>query len=340
MMTQYGWNLSRETAMRIGQPAAVFLALLLALWFVRRLLLRRVFRLSAGPESLAQVVADTLRIPSMLWSIAAALHYALRVSELPEKYTDRVANAIVIFIVLSLCLVAASVLVRMSAVFGRRRGVAFAGSGLARTLIQVLVFTLGAAFLLMLFDKQITPILTALGVTGLAFALALQDTLANFFAGIHIVLEQPVSVGDAIRLSENEEGVVTDIGWRTTRIRTGHNTVIVVPNTKITSGILTNYNLPDPRMGVEIPVMIAQDADPDLAARLALEEALATAGVLPEPEPRVAFTPGFLPTHLEFKLTFSVADFGHQGPVSSEVRLRILRRLRREGVALPRVEPR
>ena len=77
----------------------------------------------------------------------------------------------------------------------------------------------------------------ALGVGGLA--LDVQDTLANFFAGMHILLEEPISVGHAIRLSETDEGVVTDIGWRTTRLRTGRNNIIVIPHTKIASILLT-----------------------------------------------------------------------------------------------------
>ncbi|MBI3472498.1 MAG: mechanosensitive ion channel family protein, partial [Candidatus Solibacter usitatus] len=302
------------------------------------LVLRALYRRAAGARSPAYLVAETLRLPSVLWSLAAALHFALQVSEAPEKYTHRAAQVIVVFLVVSLCMVAATVSVRMFALYGQRKGMVVAASGLARTLIRVLVFTVGAVFLLWFFGKQVTGVLAALGVGGLAFALALQDTLANFFAGIHILVEEPISVGNAIRLSEKEEGVVTDIGWRTTRVRTARNNVIVVPNTKITSGILTNYSLPEARVGLEVPVLAAHEADPDLVLRIALEEVRGTPGVLPDPAPNVLFVPGFLPTHLEFKAVFAVADFAQQGPVGSEVRLRILRRLRAEGVPLPRVE--
>jgi small-conductance mechanosensitive channel len=232
-------------------------------------------------------------------------------------------------------MVVASASVRALAAHGRRRGIALALSGMASTLIRIFVFTLGLTALLRLYQVNIAPLLAALGVGGLAVALALQDTLANFFAGIHILIEEPIALGSFIRLSTGDEGVVTDIGWRTTRVRNGASNVVVIPNTKITSGILINYNLPDPRVAAEVAVMVGYDADLDRVRRIALAEAQACDGVLDTPAPFVLFNPGLLPTHLQFTVTFTVADFGQKGPVQSEVRLRIYRRLREEGVPLP-----
>ena len=68
---------------------------------------------------------------------------------------------------------------------------------------------------------SIAPILTALGVGGLAVALALQDTLSNLFAGFYVAVAGQVRLGDYIvKLDTGEEGYVTDISWRTTTIRT------------------------------------------------------------------------------------------------------------------------
>src|SRR6185503_18875800 len=145
-------------------------------------------------------------------------------------------------------------------------------SGLARTLIRVFIFTCGALVLLRIYNVNITPVLTALGVGGLAVALALQDTLANFFAGIHILIEEPIALGNSIRLSSGEEGVVTDIGWRTTRVRDGANNLFVIPNTKITSGILVNHSLPEMRQMVDVAVMVGLEADLDQVRRIGLEE--------------------------------------------------------------------
>jgi small-conductance mechanosensitive channel len=189
--------------------------------------------------------------------------------------------------------------------------------------------------LLAYLNIPITPMVTFLGVGGLAAALALQDTLANFFAGIHILVEKPIFVGDLIRLESGQEGTVTDIGWRTTRVRTGSNDMVVVPNTKITSGILVNYSLPDPRAVVEIPVLVAHEAEPEQVRRIALEEAVVE-GVLEQPAPVVLCDPGVLPTHLQFKLLVNIQNRSEQGRIQSEIRLRLLERFRAQGVPLPK----
>jgi small-conductance mechanosensitive channel len=83
----------------------------------------------------------------------------------------------------------------------------------------VVVFAVGVLVLLSALGLQITPVLTALGVGGLAVALALQDTLANLFAGLHLLADKPIRVGDYVKVGDAAEGFVIDIGWRSTRIR-------------------------------------------------------------------------------------------------------------------------
>jgi small-conductance mechanosensitive channel len=339
MMTQQ-WTWPWETrVMQVAQPLAAFLIALLAILLLRHFTLGTLYR-RLPQDSLRRVMVDTVRFPSLLWGIAAAVQIALEMSIVPDRYVGRAATAIIAFVIVSFSMVLASALVRTLALHGRRKGIALALSGLSRTLIRVAIFSLGAIALLRLYNVNVTPLLTALGVGGLAVALALQDTLANFFAGIHILIEEPIAVGNAIRLSDNEEGVVTDIGWRTTRLRTGKNNIVVIPNTKITSGILTNFSVPEMRIGVEIPVMIAHEADAELVSQMALQEIQSADGVLGIPEPKVFFNPGVLVTHTQLTAVFSVADFTRQGPVASDVRLRIYRRLRVEGVPLPYVASR
>ncbi|MGH9658995.1 MAG: mechanosensitive ion channel family protein, partial [Bryobacteraceae bacterium] len=146
--------------------------------------------------------------------------------------------------------------------------------------------------------------------------------------------------GHWIKFADNEEGVVTDIGWRTTRVRNGRNSIVVIPNTKITSGVLTNYSLPEKRMQVEMPILAAYEADADAISKLAVDEAVRTPGVLAQPAPKVWFNPGFLPTHMQLTLMFSVAEFTEQGPALSTLRHRLHKRMREEGIPMPRVEPR
>jgi small-conductance mechanosensitive channel len=324
-----------KQALTFFVPLSVFLISLILLLVGRRYLLAWVRGRADGKRRLAHVTLELLRLPSALWCLAGALAIALEFAEIPPVPAAWTHHAIFLFLVLSLSLVVSAIFVRAFTLFGQDRGIAFAQSGLSRALIHLIVFFVGALFLLRHFNLTITPLLTALGVGGLAVALALQDTLANFFAGIHILLEAPISVGEIIRLSSGEEGVVSDIGWRTTRVATGTNTIIVIPNTKITSSILTNFNMPDVRVVAEIPILTGLTANPDQVMALAREEAIQTPGVLADPPPAIFFDPGITPTHLQFKLTAWLHGKLGAGLIQSEIRLRVWRRFEAEGVPLP-----
>jgi small-conductance mechanosensitive channel len=251
------WLQDEKLFWRVTQPALVFLAALAVTLLLRRLLLSRL-RSRARSSSYAAVFLDTIRLPSLLWCLAAAVELSLRFVELSTRQSRWASDAIVAFLIVSFSLAAASIAVRTIAAYGERQGMPFAVAGLTRTLTRVLVLATGLMTLLAYLNISITPMLTALGIGGLAVALALQDTLANFFAGLHILVERPIFVGDFIRLESGQEGVVTDIGWRTTRVRTLSSNMVVAPNTKITSGTLVNYSLPDPGGDMaELPILLA-----------------------------------------------------------------------------------
>jgi len=337
-MGRTSWLVEEKKLLAIVEPLATFAIALLAVLVVRHLLLRWIRRRAAGPKSFAPVFLKTIGLPSVLWCLAAAVAISLRFVELTPRQMQWADASIVVFLIVSLSLVAASIAVRMITLYGEQQGMPFLVAGLSRTLTRGLVLAIGAMSLLAYLNVSITPLLTALGVGGLALALALQDTLANFFAGIHILVERPILVGDLIRLESGQEGTVTDIGWRTTRLRSGANDIVVIPNTKITSGILVNYSLPDLRSVVEIPVLVAQEADPEQVSRIVSEEAAGVDGVLEQPPPVVLCDPGVLPTHLQFKLLINIESRLQQGRIQSEIRLRLLRRFREEGVPLPELE--
>jgi small-conductance mechanosensitive channel len=186
---------------------------------------------------------------------------------------------------------------------------------------------------------SITPVLTALGVGGLAVALALQETLSNFFAGIHLLIEQPIRVGDFIKLESGQEGYVADIGWRTTRIRMLPNNMVILPNSKLTQSIVTNYYLPEPRMALLLPISVSCKADPERIEHILVEEATLALGQIPgllaEPAPFVRFIPGFGESSLDFTLICQVREFTDQYLAQHELRKRILKRFRSDGIEIP-----
>ncbi len=320
------------------EAGVLFLTAALVTLTLRYLLLRAMSRITQ-PDSPGYIAFHSLRLPSALWCLAASLTFTLHFSDLSGKAAKWVAGSSFTFLVISMCVVTSQLVVRIWTLAAASRGLRFAVSGVSKAVIHVFILLLGSTALLRYFDISITPVLTALGVGGLAVALALRDTLANFFAGVHILVEAPLSIGDFIRLASGEEGTVTDIGWRTTRILTGSNNTILIPNEKITSSILTNYAMPDHKMTTDVAVLTAFDVDVGRVIRIATEEARQVANVRPDFEPVVLFDPGVTPTHLQFKVIVQINDRIQAGGVQSELRLRIFQRLQREGIPLPVIDP-
>jgi small-conductance mechanosensitive channel len=173
---------------------------------------------------------------------------------------------------------------RMAAGFVRMYAEAAEGTAASSTifvnLTRIAVVILGALVILNALSISITPLLTALGVGGLAVALALQDTLGNLFAGIQIIAGKQIRPGDYIELASGQAGYVEDIAWRYTTVRKLSNNLIVVPNSTLATTIVTNYQLPAEELSVLMDVGVAYGTDLELAERIAKEVAAETVAAL------------------------------------------------------------
>ena len=220
------------------------------------------------------------------------------------KFTTWTPEALLVLFIFSLTLMCVRIAGDMVRFYGDQIPGATPVSTLTQTLAQLGVVILGFLIILNQLHVSIAPILTALGVGGLAVALALQDTLSNLFAGFYVAVAGQVRLGDYIKLDTGEEGYVTDISWRTTTIRTLGSSLIIVPNSKLAKAVVTNYHLPEKRISSQVQVNVSYDSDPDKVERVLLEIGTAAAkdipGMLAEPAPSVAFDPGFGESSLGF----------------------------------------
>ena len=132
---------------------------------------------------------------------------------------------------------------------------------LLRRVSVVLIYGLGALLILDLLDINISPLITGLGIGGIAVALALQPTLANLFAGTYVMTEGVISPGDYIALEGGITGYVVEVGWRSTRIRTWQNNLVIVPNNKFAETIITNFQRPVPAVNVWLTCGVSYDSD-------------------------------------------------------------------------------
>lgn len=137
------------------------------------------------------------------------------------------------------------------------------------------IYLIAAIVVLNRLNIEITPFIATLGIGGLAVGLALQNTLSNFFAGLHIISDEPVKVGDYIELQGTADvaGTVEDIGWRSTRIKTPSNNVIIIPNSKLADSIIINDTLHDKEMSFVVRCGVSYDSDLDKVEKAAVEVA-------------------------------------------------------------------
>jgi len=148
-----------------------------------------------------------------------------------------------------------------------------------------------------------------------------------------------VRLGDYIKLESGEEGFVVERGWRSTRIKALSNNTIVVPNAKLASAIVTNFSLPDPHMSLLIPISVNLNSDPQQVENVLVDEANraleAVPGLLSDSAPFVRLIPGFGQFSLDFTLICGVRNYVDQYLVQHELRKRIHKRFRREGIEFP-----
>ncbi len=160
--------------------------------------------------------------------------------------------------------------------YGVRYATTRADSGsaiLIRKICAAVFAVLAGITVLNQFDIEIGPILASLGVAGLAVALALQDTLSNYFSGIIIAVDKPVRPGDYVVLDGGLEGFVESVGWRTTRIRPFRESMIIVPNSKLANSIVTNNDYPQSPIRLYLPCGVAYGSDLEQVEAVALEVA-------------------------------------------------------------------
>jgi small-conductance mechanosensitive channel len=322
-------------------PGVTALAVTLTALIFRSALLRTLRRW-LGPTNALQVLLAAVRFPSMLWCVVFGLFVAIQTIDpalLPRRLAVQLNVLLEAAVILSATFTVAAVLGTLVAAAGERRALGVGVTGLARAAVRVFVLVIGGLILLDVLGVQITPLLTALGVGGLAVALALQDSLSNLFAGVHLLADRPIRVGDYVKIADTIEGYVVDVGWRSTRVRTLQNNVMIVPNKRVAESVIVNYDMPERRMGLTLTVGVAYGSDPERVEAVLMDEARKAAadvtGLLAEPAPSVRLIPGFGLYGLEFTLGCQVASFVDQYAVQHELRKRVLQRLRAEGIELP-----
>jgi len=259
---------------------------------------------------------------------------------IPARLGRWIWGALAVMLVLACGVAVSRLAVAAVTAYAARNPAVTPALGVARVAVRVAVAMLAIVTALQALGVPVAPLLTTLGVGSLAVALALQETLANFFAGLYLLADRPVRAGDYIKIHDGEEGYVEAIGWRSSRLRTLQRNIVIVPNQKLSQAILTNFHLPSPPVTLTVPVTVTYDADQEAVERILGEELALATKEIPEihfddAAPPAARIVDLADSGIVWSCIVQVRDVGAQGRAGHELRKRILARLRREGVEIP-----
>lgn len=307
-------------------------------WLCERLAMARLRAFAARTTWKGDdLLIEGLKGVVFVWCVLVGLYAAVQVGHLEGRIHELAVAALKVGWILSLTLALARIAGAALRLASSHIG-DFASSTIAANLVRIAIVILGGLVALDALGISITPILTALGVGGLAVALALQEPLSNFFAGLQIVATKKVRLGDYVRLDSGDEGRVTDITWRNTSISTLAGNTVIVPNAKLASVVVTNFQMPDPGMWFAVPVGVGYGSDLEQVERVALEvarEVLATVpGGVADAQPSVRFT-AFADSAITFNIGLRVQEFPDQFLVRHELIKRLHARFRAEGIEIP-----
>ncbi len=290
------------------------------------------------PGTMYQNLVKSFKGMPIIWSLMIGIYGAIYTIPMNENQLVALEKSLLILILLSATIVSARIVVSLVGSYAKKAEGVFPTTSIFVNLAELLTYLIGSLIILQSIGISITPILTALGVGGLAVALALQDTLSNLFSGLHIIVAKPVKPGDYVKLSSGEEGYVRDITWRYTTIESLLSHMTIVPNAKIASANITNYSLPNKEVYLSVQIGVSYDSDLEHVERISKE---ITRQVMKEVEGGIAdFEPvvrfhTFADSSINFNLGFRVKEFANQYAVKHELIKRIHAGYAREGIQIP-----
>lgn len=299
-----------------GNGVLIALSGLILGWLVEKLILKRVLA-SLGTRGWKGEVAIKNAVKGFFTFglFIAGLFIAIQSSgsEIPVSW--RLNLWIKVAFIFFLALYASRSVAALIRYYTGHEGSGIPNSSILVNLARFTVLLIGFVIILNAIGISITPILTALGVGGLAVALALQDTLGNLFAGLQILAARKISVGDFIRLESGDEGQIEDIALRNTTIRTMRNNLVVIPNSKIANSILTNYNAPTEDFTIAIDAIVPFGSDLNRIEKIVLEvgnNLMKSESILsPDYKPSMVFT-GFMEVGVGFRVLIRTPRYSDQ----------------------------
>lgn len=317
----------------VGLGVGIFVGII-----ARSIVLPRMARLTSHTDTkVDDVIIEAGKGPIVLWASLLGLHVGISLAGYEPRVIEALRKPLLAVVILSVSWTVgrvAATLVRLP----EGPGGALPSARILSTAAQASVLAVGFLVALQSLGVSVAPILTALGVGGLAVGLALQDTLANLFAGFHILVSGQVRPGDFIQLESGAQGFVEDITLRNTTIRQLPNNLLIVPNAKLAQSITVNFTLPESQQAVIIPVGVSYDDDLDHVERVTIDVAKSiqrdVEGAVRDFEPVTRYKE-FADSSINFNVIMRASQFTDKFVMRHEFVKRLTARYREEGITIP-----
>lgn len=320
--------------------ASILCALILGIIF-EKIILIKLKKISAKTKWEGDEIFVTfLRGKTFLWFIIAGIYFSTISLPITSNFLVPIQKVLLIVAIISATSFVANTAVGLINLYAKKTGNIFSSISIFTNVTRLLIFLIGILIMLQSLGISIAPILTALGVGGLAVALALQDTLSNLFSGFQILASMQIKPGDYVKLGSGEEGYIMDTTWRNTIIKSLSNNMIVVPNSKLASSVVTNYHLLEKETSIFVIVEINSSNDFDKIEKTTLEAAKEVMrevhGGIPEFEPVIRYN-AIESDSISFTVILRVREFTEQYLIKHEFIKRLYKRCATEGLKFKKV---
>src|SRR5688572_21140835 len=289
-------------------------------------------------QALVMSTARTLRRRLPWWFLLIGIWVAAGYWPLTPEGNLLTGRAVFVLGALSVTFAAAAIAAQSVDLWGAVIATALPVSSLTRNIAWGLVATIGLLVILNGLGLSITPMLTALGVGGLAVALAMKEPLANSFAGVFLTLGGQIRLGDYVKLDSGQEGYVADFSWRSTRLRMLPNNLVIVPNAKLAQAIVVNHHLPSQDLAVLVEVGVDYTSDLTHVEHVVTDVGRAVMTEVPGGiagfEPFIRYHT-FADSSVNFTVILRAAEFVDQYVIKHEFIKRLHARFAREGIVIP-----
>lgn len=309
---------------------------ILILWFA---LLYFIYRLKKKESPISdRALSGVTQLINIVFAYIL-LQYLLNRLPLPdtwETYGSSVLKILIILGFFSLCIRIVNDFIDQTSKARDDRGKA---SSILKNCAAIILWTIAFTMILHGAGISITPLLTAMGVGGIAVALAIQAPLANLFSGIQILTTRQIRPGDYIKLSTGEEGTILDITWRATVIQTRGELTVIVPNNTVASSTITNNSWPRQAYFTSISVQVGYESDLAKVQKIATEVAKEVSMEVSKSEPlasqSVARFTAFGDSGITLSISVKAKNYTETSILTDTLIQRIHRRFQKEGISIP-----